>query len=30
LVPKDKLGPEMKLRSNQVIVLSQTIGFPAK
>jgi len=30
MVPKDKLAPEMKLRSNQVIILSQTIGVPVK
>lgn len=26
MIPKDKLAPAMKLRSNQVIVLSQTVG----
>jgi len=30
MVPKDKLAPEMGLRSNQVIILSQTIGVPQK
>jgi nitroreductase len=30
LVPKDKLAPEMGLRSNQVIILSQTVGVPQK
>jgi nitroreductase len=30
LVPKDKLAPEMGLKSNQVIILSQTIGVPQK
>jgi len=30
LVPKEKLAPEMGLRSNQVILLSQTIGVPQK
>jgi len=30
MVPKDKLAPEMGLRSNQVIILSQTIGIPKK
>ena len=30
MVPKDKLAPEMGLRSNQVIILSQTIGVPGK
>lgn len=30
MVPKDKLVPEMGLRSNQVIILSQTIGVPQK
>jgi nitroreductase len=29
-VPKDKLAPEMGLRSNQVIILSQTVGIPKK
>jgi nitroreductase len=29
-VPKDKLAPEMGLRSNQVIILSQTVGVPKK
>ena len=29
-VPKDKLAPEMGLRSNQVIILSQTVGVPQK
>ncbi len=28
MVPKDKLAPEMGLRSNQKIILSQTIGVP--
>lgn len=30
LVPKEKLAPEMGLRSNQVIILSHTIGVPQK
>jgi nitroreductase len=30
MVPKDKLAPEMGLRSNQVIILSQTVGVPQK
>ncbi len=30
LVPRDKLAPEMGLRSNQAIILSQTIGVPVK
>jgi nitroreductase len=30
LVPKDKLAPEMGLRSNQVIILAQTVGIPQK
>jgi SagB-type dehydrogenase family enzyme len=30
MVPKDKLAPEMGLRSNQVIILSQTVGVPIK
>jgi len=30
LVPKDKLAPEMGLRSNQAIILSQTVGVPVK
>jgi nitroreductase len=30
MIPKDKLAPEMGLRSNQVIILGQTIGVPAK
>lgn len=30
MVPKEKLAPEMGLRSNQVIILSQTIGVPKK
>ena len=30
LVPKDKLAPEMGLRSNQVIILAQTVGVPRK
>ncbi|MGD0342890.1 MAG: SagB/ThcOx family dehydrogenase [Bacteroidales bacterium] len=30
MVPKEKLAPEMGLRKNQVITLSQTIGVPAK
>ena len=30
LVPKDKLAPEMGLKSNQVIILSQTVGVPMK
>lgn len=30
MVPKDKLAPEMGLRSNQVIILSQTVGVPKK
>ena len=29
-VPKDKLAPEMGLRPNQVIILSQTVGVPKK
>jgi nitroreductase len=28
MIPTDKLAPEMGLRSNQVIVLSQTVGVP--
>jgi nitroreductase len=28
MVPKEKLAPEMGLRSNQIIILSQTIGVP--
>lgn len=28
MVPKEKLAPEMGLRSNQVIILSQTVGVP--
>jgi SagB-type dehydrogenase family enzyme len=30
MVPRDKLAPEMGLRKNQVITLSQTIGVPQK
>jgi branched-subunit amino acid ABC-type transport system permease component len=30
MVPKDKLAPAMGIRSNQVIILSQTVGVPAK
>lgn len=30
MVQKDKLAPEMGLRSNQVIILSQTVGVPQK
>ncbi len=30
LVPKEKLAPEMGLRSNQVIILGHTIGVPVK
>lgn len=30
MVPKDTLAPEMGIRSNQVIILSQTVGIPAK
>jgi nitroreductase len=30
MVPRDKLAPEMGLRSNQRIILSQTIGIPQK
>lgn len=30
MVPKDKLAPEMELRSNQRIILSQTVGVPVK
>jgi nitroreductase len=30
MVPKEKLAPEMGLKSNQVIILSQTIGVPEK
>jgi hypothetical protein len=30
MVPKDKLAPEMGIRSNQVIILSQTVGVPLK
>ena len=30
MVPKDKLAPEMGLKSNQVIILSQTVGVPQK
>jgi nitroreductase len=30
LVPKAKLAPEMGLRTNQVIILAQTVGIPAK
>ena len=30
LVPKDKLAPEMGLKSNQIIILSQTVGVPVK
>lgn len=29
LVPKAKLAPEMGLRSNQVIILAQTVGIPS-
>lgn len=27
-IPKDKLAPELGLRSNQIIVLAQTVGVP--
>ncbi|OFY42442.1 MAG: hypothetical protein A2Z69_03535 [Bacteroidetes bacterium RBG_13_44_24] len=30
MVPKDKLAPEMGLRSNQVIILGHTIGVPSQ
>jgi len=30
MVPKDKLAPEMGLRSNQVIILGHTIGVPTQ
>jgi len=30
LVQKEKLAPAMGLRSNQVIILSQTVGYPGK
>ncbi len=30
MVPKDKLSPEMGLRPNQIIILSQTVGVPVK
>ena len=30
MIPKEKLAPEMELRKNQVITLSQTIGIPVK
>ncbi len=30
LVPKDKLAPEMGLRSSQVIILAQTVGIPQR
>jgi len=30
LIPKEKLAPEMGLKSNQFIILSQTIGVPVK
>jgi nitroreductase len=30
LVPKEKLAPAMGLRSNQVITLSQSVGYPGK
>ena len=30
LVPRDKLAPEMGLRSNQVIILAQSVGVPGK
>ncbi len=30
MVPKDKLAPAMGLRSNQAIILSQTVGLPQK
>jgi len=30
MVPKDKLAPAMGLRSNQVIILAQTVGVPVK
>jgi Nitroreductase family. len=29
-IPKEKLAPEMGLRKNQVIILSQTVGVPQK
>jgi nitroreductase len=30
MVPKDKLAPEMGLRSNQRIILAQTVGVPIR
>lgn len=30
MVPRDKLGPEMGLKSNQLIILAQTVGVPQK
>jgi nitroreductase len=30
MIQRDKLAPEMGLRSNQVIILSQTVGIPKK
>jgi len=30
MVPKDKLAPAMNLRSNQRIILSQTVGVPVR
>jgi nitroreductase len=30
MIPRDKLAPEMGLRSNQRIILSQTVGLPQK
>jgi nitroreductase len=30
MVPKDKLAPEMGLKSNQRIILAQTVGVPQK
>jgi nitroreductase len=29
-IPKDKLAVEMGLRSNQIIILAQTVGIPKK
>jgi hypothetical protein len=30
MVPRDKLAPEMGLKPLQVIILAQTVGFPAE
>lgn len=30
MVPRDKLGPEMGLKPQQVIILAQTVGLPQK